>query len=200
MRKKDRHEGKSGASSGLFVIENGTHAPIPLLRVHRNALDGRRLAECHLLAQTCVLAVLPPSSRRLPRDGSNGNWHAGLFPLRRLRFGACSAAMLIGSLSLCPVRIFECVCRAAMWGGFSNKKALPYAAWMGVYTAQCRRWRFEAWAGRAVLCESGKPSIVPQRLGSREKNMPRRQDAGGACRCCVAGKVLREPTGWKRED
>lgn len=76
---------------------------------------------------------------------------------------------------------------------FSNKRALPYAAWIGVYTAQCRRWRIEAcWAGRAVLCEFGKPSIVPQRLGRREKNMPRRQDAGGACRCCVAGKVLRE--------
>lgn len=59
VREKDRHEEKSGASSGLFVIENGTHAPIPLLRVLRNALDGRRLAECHLLAQTCVLAVLP---------------------------------------------------------------------------------------------------------------------------------------------
>lgn len=57
---KDRHEEKSGASSGLFVIENGTHAPILLLRVLRNAPDGMRLAECRSPVQTCVCS---PSSR-----------------------------------------------------------------------------------------------------------------------------------------
>lgn len=67
---QEREEESGAASGGLWGIGSGTHAPVPLLRVLRNALDGRRLAECRSPARTCVCL---PSSRRLPRDGSNGN-------------------------------------------------------------------------------------------------------------------------------
>lgn len=122
MRKKDRHEGKSGASSGLFVIENGTHATIPLLRVHRNALDGRRLAECRLLAQTCVCS---PSSRGRQRMESDGNYKPDCHLCYVFALGAwlCDVdriAFVMGGTYLLSAFVVQ-----PGEEDFSNKRALP---------------------------------------------------------------------------
>lgn len=57
MREKDRHEEKSGASSGLFVIENGTHAPIA-----RASQRSGRQAACRVsFAGANLCARRPPA-------------------------------------------------------------------------------------------------------------------------------------------
>lgn len=67
---QEREEESGAASGGLWGIGSGTHAPVPLLRVLRNALDGRRLAECRSPVQTCVCSPPFRGRQRMECDGN----------------------------------------------------------------------------------------------------------------------------------
>lgn len=119
---QEREEESGAASGGLWGIGSGTHAPVPLLRVLRNALDGRRLAECRSPARTCVCLL---SFRGRQRMESDGNYKPDCHLCYAFALGAwlCDVdriAFVMGGTYLLSVFVVP-----PGEEGFPNKRALP---------------------------------------------------------------------------